>query len=92
MVFFFFSHARLVSLIASVSDHVLIQFCLFVGLGYLPKKRFKFENVWLKETCFYDSVINFLNSQKQVNLLSKLAACTSFLSTWSQNFSLKFHH
>lgn len=79
-----FPNAELKVLEVSTSDHLP----LFLNLNtqvYIPKtKRFRFENIWVKEDDCFNLVRNSWNAQNGVGILQKIDYCCLKLDEWGE--------
>ena len=76
-----FPSCKLKALMSPISNHLPILLSLSSGSSIKCSKRFKFENVWLKEAKFYVDFKKFWASLTSGDLLFKLETSSSFLVT-----------
>lgn len=75
---------------ASVSDHDPIQVDLFYTSISKKLFRFKFENMWLKDTGFIKEVTDHWLNTPAIHLFPKLLNVSSFRAKWRRVFFNKF--
>lgn len=80
-----FPHVRLSNLMAPISDHSSILLQTKFILPFSAKKRFRFENRWLKEQGLYDIVYEFWHSSYGSDLISRFSSCVSSLHDWGRS-------
>ncbi|XVF39981.1 hypothetical protein PTKIN_Ptkin01aG0076500 [Pterospermum kingtungense] len=85
-----FPNARLVNLVAAMSDHSPIQLELEVQVNQFPHRSFHFENCWLREKDLHDVVaVSWADSIGQ-SIISRLDKCTASLVSWTKNLHYNF--
>ncbi|KAJ8649330.1 hypothetical protein MRB53_002353 [Persea americana] len=85
-----FPHAKLVNLLAPVSDHtpLLLETDLFIPTQY--QRRFRFENIWLQEAELNEVVSSNWRSTVGSDLPDRFHACALALARWGKGLSNKF--
>lgn len=73
-----------------VSDHDPIRLELFNTSIIKKQFRFRFENTWLKEKEFHNSVVQFWNQIPFMHLLPKLLEVSAYMEKWGRTFFHKF--
>ncbi|XP_075521409.1 uncharacterized protein LOC142554629 [Primulina tabacum] len=85
-----FPEAQLINLVAPISDHSpLLLKTVSTGI-VTQKRRFRFENKWLKEPDFQDLVQNSWDTGFNQELIPRLKLCSEFLSSWGKQHFAKF--
>lgn len=85
-----FRGAKAQSIISSRSDHLPILLHVDREQARQYPKRFKFENLWLKETCWREIVIESWNQSKGMDLSDRIYRCTTEVWRWGKVFTTNF--
>lgn len=85
-----FPNARLKNLIAPISDHSPIILCLEEAVQYNCRRRFRFENGWLREPSLVDIVNNSWENAHDGDILMKLQHCSKEMEQLSKSLNFNF--
>lgn len=85
-----FENAKAISVVASQSDHLPILFCPAISAARHVKRKFKFENAWLKENQCREIVIQSWASTYGHHLLERVERCGKAMWQWGKELSKGF--
>lgn len=85
-----FPQAKLINLLATVSDHSPICLVTTPQVRHYAHKKFKFENMWLSEPELYDLVHQSWPVGGNIDLVAKLANCADELELWGRRIRMRF--
>lgn len=85
-----FPKARLLNLLAPISDHSPILLKSESSVVAWGSKKFKFKNSWLLDPEVEDVVRRGWKNGGEGDVLSKLAGCTNELWNWGRKLKFKF--
>ena len=81
-----FPLCRFTNLLSSSSDHspILLELDISHKPGYTH--RFRFENVWVREQDFNDSLKRWWQSSSDKDLIERLSLCSVSMAKWGREF------
>ena len=85
-----FPLCKLTNLVAGVSDHSPNPSNTMVANQPQRKRRFRFENAWLMEEEFQQTVKNNWDSSGGSDIISRLGVCLRSMDAWGKKFAKKF--
>nr|GME10102.1 uncharacterized protein LOC109179108 [Ipomoea batatas] len=85
-----FKATRARSLITSRSDHLPILLTVESSQPIARLKRFKFENLWLREDQCREVVISSWYSSRGFDILGRLGKCSDAVWRWGKLFTRNF--
>lgn len=85
-----FPEAKLTNIEVSTSYHCPIFLEPVIGVRPVKTKKFKFENVWLKEPMCQQIVEDTWRTKQGLSLQEKIKYCSTVLSTWGQEITGSF--
>lgn len=85
-----FPQAKLINLLATVSDHSPICLVTTPQGRHYAHKKFKFKNMWLSEPELYDLVHQSWPVGGNIDLVAKLANCADELELWGRRIRMRF--
>ncbi|XP_031099760.1 uncharacterized protein LOC116003956 [Ipomoea triloba] len=86
-----FMHAKASSVIAPKSDLLPLHLHMYQAINQKPKGRFRFENLWLKESLCRDVMIECWSNSYGYPLIDRVGRCGKAIWDWGKNFSRNFH-
>ncbi|XVE52109.1 hypothetical protein DITRI_Ditri02bG0095800 [Diplodiscus trichospermus] len=85
-----FPDVNLLCLFSSTSDHKPIETSTDLAVMHTRSGRFRFENLWLKETEFAAVVRQNYNDLADLDFIEKLRRGTDVMSKWGRDFKMQF--
>lgn len=86
-----FQNAKLTNLEVTTSDHCLILLEPVIETAVVQKRRFRFENAWLREPmCKKIVEETWEKVQNGATFHDKISSCTEVLSSWGQEVTGNF--
>lgn len=85
-----FGEARASSIIASSSDHLPIVLWPYPSIRFKGRRRFEFENSWIKEGECRDIVNRSWNLSRGFNLASRVDLCGKAIWEWGRKRTVHF--
>lgn len=85
-----FNEARAASVIATKSDHLPIHLQIFSIDSRKYKTRFRFENLWLKESLCREVMIQSWTNTQGQHLLDRIGRCGKAIWNWGKSFAKDF--
>lgn len=79
-----FPDAQLNNLVAAISDHSPLLLKTIQLETLIQKRKFRFENKWLREPDFKELVQNSWDAGSSQDLLPRLEMCSELLSSWGK--------
>lgn len=85
-----FGEAKATSLEASQSDHIPIILWPVPSIFTRPGKKFKFENLWLREEQCREVVLFSWRNSIGLNILDRINHCGEAVGKWGNDYARKF--
>ncbi|XP_019189724.1 PREDICTED: uncharacterized protein LOC109184133 isoform X2 [Ipomoea nil] len=86
-----FSQAMASSIIATKSDHSPLHLQLLTPDIPTPKGRFRFENMWLRDSICREIMIQSWARSRGYHLLDRIGTCGKVIWNWRKNFAKDFN-
>nr|GLL33564.1 uncharacterized protein LOC109167502 [Ipomoea trifida] len=83
-------NAKACSITAAMSDHLPIHLQILPSNTFRPKSRFRFENLWLRESICRDIMIESWVNHRGQSLIDRIGTCGKAIWNWGRAFATNF--